>query len=398
MNEKDLLKKIKHEADRQMPNLQSFVKTNFGKSSSFNLFRLIPAATLLMSIFIFSIIISNTNPIQTSSDSSSTSLPTSSEVVLPPLRLNSDKEAISISSVTSATLLNNLTFNEPLPAIQPMLRFPMNDREKINFDDTMVLLKPYLSLFEQFLGTASTPEVITEDSDNPNFDYLDTFSVYDIELALITYDLYFNITSSEVIGEETYYAFVGELIVDGKAPYLVEGSKALDGLETKVLFRATIDAFNYIETEYTFNDIETLIIIRKMIDGTASLSAFKLEIETDETIVELLFFENNDISRTRDSFKFEYEIEDGETILEIMFNMTGVNGRIRGKIEVYVVPVLNQNLEVIGFQYQAIQFNEDGEMEEGEWQDDRHSPKDDRHDDEDEDEEVDENDDEEDED
>jgi hypothetical protein len=53
---------------------------------------------------------------------------------------------------------------------------------------------------------------------------------------------------------------------------------------------------------------------------------------------------------------------------------------------VYVVPVLNQNLEVIGFQYQAIQFNEDGEIEEGEWQDDRHSPKDDRHDDEDEDE------------
>ena len=398
MNEKDLLKKIKHEADRQMPNLQSFVKTNFGKSSSFNLYRLIPAATLVMSIFIFSIIISNANPIQTSSDSSSTSLPTSSEVVLPPLRLNTDKEAISISSVTSATLLNNLTFNEPLPAIQPMLRFPMNDREKINFDDTMVLLKPYLSLFEQFLGTASTPEVITEESDNSNFDYLDTFSVFDIELALITYDLYFNITSSEVIGEETYYAFVGELIVDGKAPYLVEGSKALDGLETKVLFRATIDAFNYIETEYTFNDIETLIIIRKMIDGTESLSAFKLEIETDETIVELLFFENNDMTRTRDSFKFEYELEDGETILEIIFNMTGVNGRIRGKIEVYVVPVLNQNLEVIGFQYQAIQFNEDGEMEEGEWQDDRHSPKDDRHDDEDEDEEIDENDDEEDED
>jgi len=155
--------------------------------------------------------------------------------------------------------------------------------------------------------------------------------------------------------------------------------------------RATIDAFNYIETEYTFNDIETLIIIRKMIDGTASLSAFKLEIETDETIVELLFFENNDITRTRDSFRFEYELEDGETILEIIFNMTGVNGRIRGKIEVYVVPVLNQNLEVIGFQYQAIQFNEDGEIEEGEWQDDRHSPKGERHDDEDEDEEIDEN-------
>jgi len=57
-----------------------------------------------------------------------------------------------------------------------------------------------------------------------------------------------------------------------------------------------------------------------------------------------------------------------------------------------VVPVLDQNLEVIGFQYQAIQFNEDGEIEEGEWQDDRHSPKDDRHDDEDE--EIDENDDE----
>ncbi len=396
MKEKDLLKNIKREAERNMPNLQSFVKTNFAKNNRFNFFKFIPAATILTGIFIFSIIISNANPIQTSSgdinSTPSSSLPTSSEVVLPPLRLNSDKEAISISSVTSATLLSNLMFNEPLPAIYPTLSKPKNDREKINFDDTMMLLKPYLSVFEQFLGSATTPTVTSQNSDNPDFDYLDTFSVYDIELEIISYDLYFNITDSEIIGEETYYDFVGELIVGGDRTYLVEGSKTLVGLQTIVQFKATIDAFNYIETEYTFEDMQTLIMIKKMINGNQSVSAFKLEIESDETVVELLIFDDNDTNRTRDSFKFEYEIEDGETILEIKFNMTGTNGRIRGKIQVSVVPILNQNNDIIGYQYQAIQFNEDGEIEDGEWQDDRHGPNDD-HDEEDaEDDEADEND------
>ncbi len=386
MKEKDLLKNIKREAERKMPNLQSFVKTNFANPNGFNFFKWIPAATILTGIFIFSIIISNASPIQTSSgdinSTPSSSLPPSSEVVLPPLRLNSDKEAISISSVTSATLLSNMMFNEPLPAIYPTLSKPKNDREKINFDDTMMLLKPYLSVFEQLLGSASTPIVTSKNSDNPNFDYLDTFNVYDIELELISYDLYFNITDSEIIGEETYYDFVGELIVGGDRTYLVEGSKTLVGLETSIHFKATIDAFNSIETEYTFEDLQTLIVIRKMINGLQSVSAFKLELDSDETVVELLIFDDNDTTRTRDSFKFEYEIEDGETILEIRFNMTGTNGRIRGKIQVSVVPILNQNNDIIGFQYQAIQFNEDGEIEDGEWQDDRHGPND-NHDEED---------------
>ncbi|MEY3609672.1 MAG: hypothetical protein RLZZ264_193, partial [Bacillota bacterium] len=107
---------------------------------------------------------------------------------------------------------------------------------------------------------------------------------------------------------------------------------------------------------------------------------FKLEIEEGETVVELKFFENNDTTRTRDTFKFEYEIEDGETILEIKFDIQGVDGRIKGKISVYVIPVLNAQNEIIGYRYQAIQFNEDGEREEGEWEDDRHGPRGDHRD------------------
>ena len=66
--------------------------------------------------------------------------------------------------------------------------------------------------------------------------------------------------------------------------------------------------------------------------------------------------------------------------------MQGANGRIKGKISVYVIPVLNDQNEIIGYRYQAIQFNEDGEREDGEWEDDRHGPRGDHRDDEDEDE------------
>ena len=400
MNEKDVLKKIKQEAEGKMPNLRPFILENFPKQSSFSFFKLLPIATVLTGMFIFAIVIQNTNPIAPSSDStltsitstqtSETSLPVSSEVVLPPLRLNNEKEAISISSITSATLLTNLSTNNPQPLLNALLQAklkPSRERETINFEETMTLLNPYLTVFEQFLGTNEAPVIVSQESDDVNFEFLDTFVVYDIEGLAVPYALYYNVESSEVIEEETYYVFSGDLVIDNNIRYGVTGSKTQEDDETKIVFRANLDEINYIETEYKFEEDETKIQVKKMVNGELTISEFKLEIEDDETVVELSFFENNDTNRTKDTFKFEYEVEDGETILEIKFDMQGVNGRIKGKISVYVIPVLNDQNEIIGYRYQAIQFNEDGDREEGEWEDDRHGPRGDRHDDEDEDEE-----------
>jgi len=400
MNEKDVLKKIKQEAEGKMPNLRPFILENFPKQSSFSFFKLLPIATVITGMFIFAIVIQNTNPIAPSSDStltsitstqtSETSLPVSSEVVLPPLRLNNEKEAISISSITSATLLTNLSTNNPQPLLNALLQAklkPSREGETINFEETMTLLNPYLTVFEQFLGTNEAPVIVSQESDDVNFEFLDTFVVYDIEGLAVPYALYYNVESSEVIEEETYYVFSGDLVIDNNIRYGVTGSKTQEDDETKIVFRANLDEINYIETEYKFEEDETKIKVKKMVNGELTISEFKLEIEDDETVVELSFFENNDTNRTKDTFKFEYEVEDGETILEIKFDMQGVNGRIKGKISVYVIPVLNDQNEIIGYRYQAIQFNEDGDREEGEWEDDRHGPRGDRHDDEDEDEE-----------
>ncbi len=393
MNEKDVLKKIKREAEGQMPNLRPFILKNFPKSQPFLFFRLLPVATVLTSIFIFAIVIQNANPItpsssspltsDTTSQTSQPSIPDSSQTVLPPLRLNNEKEAISISSITSATLLTNLTFNDAQPLLKPNLEVkfkPSRERETINFEETMSLLNPYLTVFEQFLGTNEAPVIVSQISDDVQYEFLDTFVVYDIEGIAIPYSLYYNVESSEVIEEETYYSFRGDLVIDNNIRYLVTGSKTQENDETKIIFRANLDETNYIETEYTFEENETKIKVKKMVNNVLTISEFKLEIEDDETVVELNFFENNDVSRTRDTFKFEYEIEDGETILEIKFDMQGVDGRIKGKISVYVIPVLNAQNEIIGYRYQAIQFNEDGEREEGEWEDDRHGPRGDHHD------------------
>jgi hypothetical protein len=354
-------------------------------------------------------IIQNANPIAPSSDStltsitssqtSETSLPISSQVVLPPLRLNNEKEAISISSITSATLLTNLTINNSQPLLNPSLQIklkPSREKETINFEETMTLLNPYLTVFEQFLGTNEAPVIVSQTSDDVNFEFLDTFVVYDIEGLAVPYALYYNVESSEVIEEETYYAFTGALVIDNNIRYDVTGSKTQEEDETKIVFRANLDETNYIETEYKFEEDETKIKVIKMVNGELTISEFKLEIEDDETVVELSFFENNDTNRTKDKFKFEYEIEDGETILEIKFDMQGSSGRIKGKIAVYVIPVLNDQNDIIGYRYQAVQFNEDGEREDGEWEDDRHGPRGDRHDDEDDNEEDDESEDDED--
>lgn len=409
MNEKDILKSIKKEADGQLPNLSSFIAQQIPHRSKRWFWQWLPVASLVTSVVVIALLVGESQPIQpsdstpssvtsevtsssqpSSTPTSTTSIPTSSQVVNPPLRLNDENKAITTTTITSVTLLSGLTAIPTVPAVRflPMQReliIGAKGREKIDFDATMTLLKPYLPVAEQFLSISETPTITTLPSTNPSFANLDTFTVYDIEGEPLVYALYYNVDSSEVIDDETYFSLSGELIINETTTYAVIGRKTIEDDETKVVFKAVLDELNYIETEYKLEDDETMITIKKVIDHQLTVSSFKIEIEDDETTIELRFFEANDLNQTRDNFKFSYETEDEETILDIQYDMQGTTGRIKGKISVYVIPVLNDQNVVIGYQYQAIQYNEDGEREDGEWEDNRHRPDKDRDHDEDDD-------------
>jgi hypothetical protein len=211
--------------------------------------------------------------------------------------------------------------------------------------------------------------------------------MYDINGVAIPYQLYFNLTIIDTIETEDFYTLEGQLIIANQAPLSVTGSKTIENEETTIRFRTELDNDNYIATRYQMEENETKISVTQSVAGQLNVSLFKLEVDGDETVVALMFLEDNNESRIRDRFRFEYELEDDERILEIKFDVTQNGQRIKGKITVVVVAVLDDFGNIIGYVYQASQFNEDGEKE-GEWQDHRDRPHDETdHDDDEEDDE-----------
>ncbi|MFZ9782035.1 MAG: hypothetical protein ACO3C8_02300, partial [Bacilli bacterium] len=206
MNEKDILKSIKKEADGQMPNLSSFIAQQIPHRSKRWFWQWLPVASLVTSVVVIALLVGESQPPIQPSDStpssitsevtsssqpsstptSTTSIPNSSQVVNQPLRLNDENKAITTTTITSVTLLSGLTSLPTGPAArffpkEASLNHGNNGREKIDFDATMTLLKPYLPVAEQFLSTSETPTITTLPSTNPAFANLDSFTVYDIE-------------------------------------------------------------------------------------------------------------------------------------------------------------------------------------------------------------------------
>ena len=401
MNHKDLLKKIKQEADHIQPDLTVFLHERFGspiQKKKVSIWNLLPSATLVIGFFIMGILIGTFTPLDiasstptstsgsttTSITSENPSLPPSSEVTLPPLRLEGDKDALSVSTITTATLFNSLSTpsTAPLPSFKFSTYSP--GRPSYNFEETMTLVRPYLGLFEQLLGQTTAPLVITETLIDQPFEYVDRFITYDIQGLPIEYELYYNLFNVETIDDEVYYSLTGELTINQGSPLLVTGSKVLDDDETILSFKAEIDENNYLESIYKYEEDETKIRIRHMTDGVLQVNVFKLELDDDETKIQLLFLEENDENRVRDRFNFEYEVEDGENVLKISFSLSTDNGQVRGKIKVLVVEIVDENDQIIGYEYLAYELDDDGN-ETSEWRDER----DDRHDDEEDDDEED---------
>lgn len=383
VKEKDILKKLKAEATRLEPNLSVFLQSKFPKKKPAFGWSFIPIATLVTSVVIIAIMINAATPITPSSsisEGSHTSVTTStsiensnSMITLPPLKLNSDQEAISIASITTATLFNQTNWDmlTSPPAVRPIqLR---GNRPQLNFTDTMALLKPYLGLFEQLTGVSAAPIVLEASSDRVEFTTMHTFDTLDIQGQRIAYKLYFNLTEVETIEEEIYYSLNGELTVNNGNPLRVIGSKTIEEDKITIRFRASLDAANFISTRYQVDGDETKIFIQQSLDGVLSSSSFNLEVEDDEVVVDLFFFENNNGNVIRDRFQFEREVKDGQLILEIKYNVRVDGEQIRGKITVIIIELFDEFDNLTGYAYQAFQYNEDGEKE-GEWQDDRKQP------------------------
>jgi hypothetical protein len=383
VKEKDILKKLKAEATRLEPNLSVFLQSKFPKKKPAFGWSFIPLATMVTSVVIIAIMINAATPITPSSsisEGSHTSVTTStsiensnSMISLPPLKLNSDQEAISIASITTATLFNQTNWNQfnSSPAVRPIqLR---GNRPQLNFTDTMALLKPYLGLFEQLTGVSAAPIVLEAPSDRVEFTTMHTFDTLDIQGQRIAYKLYFNLTEVETIEEETYYSLNGELTVNNGNPLLVIGSKTIEEDKITIRFRASFDTANFISTRYQVDGDETKIFIQQSLDGVLSSSSFNLEVEDDEVVVDLFFFENNNGNVIRDRFQFEREVKNGQLILEIKYNVRVDGEQIRGKITVIIIELFDEFDNLTGYAYQAFQYNEDGEKE-GEWQDDRKQP------------------------
>jgi hypothetical protein len=178
--EKSLLKRLKKEASALEPNLRSFIQKQFSPRPKPNWGKIFSLGTFFASVMVLVLLIGQSVPLPsssigenssgviTSSIPTSSTTPTSSSIELPPLRLQSDQAAISISSVTSATLFLQTDWATPMnaPAIGLESALTRNGPQ-LNFDETMTLLKPYLALFEQIIGQGSVPLVEETISDLP---------------------------------------------------------------------------------------------------------------------------------------------------------------------------------------------------------------------------------------
>ncbi len=386
MNNKDILKKIRREANKIEPNLSVFIHERFSNSppkKKRTWWAFLSSATFVLSVLVLGLLLGNFSSISISSSNQSSSNPSTpstsiipseppiSEISLPPLRLEGDKAALSISTIATATLFNSLSITNPLQTKRSISFSP--NRPTFDFNETMNLIQPYLGMFEQLLGRSEAPLIITEPLNDSPFAYVDRFEVVDIQGTPVSYELFYNLENVTEINEELFYDFSGELRINNGLPFNVLGQKVMEEDERVLSFKAELDSTNYIESFYKFEEDETKIRIRKMTDGILNISMFKLEVDDEETEIELFFLQENDESRIRDRFKFQYETDENETILKISFSVMTQAGIERGKIKVRVVEILDANNVIIGYEYLAYNLDENDE-ETDEWRDRRDHP------------------------
>jgi hypothetical protein len=365
MKHRKLIKTLKAEAKIHQPNLYAFIDDRFPKKTS-GFFQK-PVAWISIMTTILAVSILSSFLVNSVTNSSSSSSFVQSET-LPPLRINSDKEALSITSLTSALFVQSESNDVGSFNTQPMLSQPAH--MNISFDETMTHLKPYIVIFEQLLSLSSGPIITTEVSSYLEFEWVDSFTIFDLTNNPIHYQLHYSIIEETIVDEETYFKLDGVMMINEESPLPFEGEKFNEDGFVKVKTKVMQSTIQWIETIYAYDANETNILVKKMGLNGLEFSRFKIESEDDKTIVELFFFERFSSEKIMDRFRFMLTESDQGNTLRINYMITLSNGMTRGVINVYVVEVFDENDVFIGYEYLAYLLNDAGQPVD-EWRDTR---------------------------
>jgi uncharacterized membrane protein YkoI len=371
VTEKDIIKKIRQEAQSHEPNLRSFIETRFSASikKPFLAWLTLSLATLLMTFALIVVVLNNANinPSLSSSETTSTSSSTSivsSSVINPPLPL-ADRQPLSIAVVSTTSLLPNITNgNEPAPILSRQGQITEED-----FDQVIDEVSSYFPLVEQIISGQGAPVITsyTVIEGNPyfgQFTYVDMIESTDLTGALLNYEMYYNVLAlnSTTPISDNNFRLRGMLLINDNAFGLI-GSKTTDGYDIIFQFSSflilgfdednlpILDEGNFVFSRYILSNEETRYRIIRFENGVAIQSTWmKIEIE-DDKIKLVLELESNNRSSL---FEFKYEQEDiddedqdddeddeedsGYAKLEIKFKIEKAGeAALRGKIRLYLV-------------------------------------------------------------
>jgi hypothetical protein len=177
---------------------------------------------------------------------------------------------------------------------------------------------PYVELVEQLLGSNNGLTVTTLASDNPLYETMMTFETTGLLGEQQSYVIYYNMTLEEEEDDESEFILEGIMIKD-TVEYQLIGEREVEDDEEKVEFKAMLDEYNYVESEYKVEseEIELEMIV---VENGNVISETKIEIDTEdnETKIELEFLTGANTG----TYQFKYETEDGQPILKVEFDVT----------------------------------------------------------------------------
>lgn len=300
-----------------------------------------------------------------------------------------DNQILSFSAISTSTLLGE-TAVQPLAQTQSSV----SQLSTTQPDVTIEQIQPYLSMFETLLSSNNGLTVTTDVSDNPLYETMNTFTVYDMLGNPVTYVMYFNQTAlpsdsnsdssstdpattdptttdptstdptstdptstdpqtTDSASNEQSYQIDGILII-GDVQYQFTGKKVIENGEEKVTFKSYTDDNNYVLSQYKTEDNEKKFSIKVVENGvTVNESKIKVEVENSELSIKLQYTQGSNTS----NYSFKYETENGMNVLGIKYEtyIDGVQSSGKITVQVIVDPVTNQT------SYQILVKPDDGQ-------------------------------------
>jgi hypothetical protein len=245
----------------------------------------------------------------------------------PPAKLlNSDNEIISFSAVSSISLFSTIGNNELIS--QPVLLQVVEQPQII----TTVL--PYLKTAEQLLLSDPGMNIITGESNLPEYTTFMQFETRNLIGHVTQYEMHYNLSLVDEDDEESEFLMEGILLF-GVNTYQVIGEKKIEDDEEKVEFKAYKDDSNYVESLYKIENDEQTFEFKVVQQGlTISESKYEIEFDQEEIKVKLTFQEGS----SEGQFEFEYFTEDGKDLIQIEFEIESMNQKSSGEmvVEMYV--------------------------------------------------------------